>query len=90
MNIPVRESGTRSWHMPMNIRAISSLSMNCMCGRTYRNQGVGTGFIHYIEITSSAAALQVEVIPSNYRAMGFYERMGFVPLIITRFLKRLG
>jgi len=54
----------------------------------YRNQGVGAAFIQYIEETYASAALELEVTPSNHRALTFYRRMGFVPSEKTHLCKR--
>ena len=54
----------------------------------YRDQGIGAAFFHFIEETMSPAALQLEVTPSNHRAMGLYRRMGFVPSENTHLIKR--
>ena len=47
--------------------------------KEYRGKGVGTGFLNYLIATESAecTAIFLEVIPTNVRALEFYQRAGF-------------
>lgn len=45
----------------------------------YRNRGIGKAFFQSLEETwhSKAVALALQTIPTNHRAIAFYQRMGF-------------
>ena len=54
----------------------------------YRDQGIGAAFFHFIEETMSPAALQLEVAPSNRKALVLYNRLGFIPSGNTHLIKK--
>lgn len=53
----------------------------------YRSKGVATGFIEFAGRLEKTVALQLEVTPSNQRALTYYERMGFAPSANTHLLR---
>ncbi len=57
----------------------------------WRKQGIGTAFMDYISETSEAhvKAIQLEVTPTNKRALAYFMRQGLTPSANYHLLKRL-
>lgn len=52
-----------------------------------RGMGVATEFLAFVkEIHEDAAAIQLEVTPSNQRALEYYRRLGFSPSLNTHMI----
>lgn len=55
-----------------------------------RGMGVATEFLVFVkEINKDAAAIQLEVTPSNQRALAYYRRLGFEPSPNTHLISLL-
>jgi GNAT superfamily N-acetyltransferase len=48
----------------------------------FRSQGIGTTFLEQLKATeaSECKAIILEVVPSNFKAQKFYDKMGFRPV----------
>lgn len=58
--------------------------------QVYRNKGIGSNFIKNLaKMIDNAVALQLEVTPSNTRAMNYYKRMGFVKSKNSQLISKL-
>lgn len=57
----------------------------------WRGQGIGTAFLSYIAAMGDASVkgLQLEVTPTNERALAYYMRQGFRPVANRHLFKQL-
>ena len=54
-----------------------------------RNQGIATQFFEYLSTQWQAKALQLEVTPSNPRALRYYQKLGFSISKNTHLIKKI-
>lgn len=45
----------------------------------YREIGAASAFLNFVSDTQSGVAIQVEVTPSNKKALAYYQRLKFIP-----------
>ena len=55
---------------------------------SHRGKGISTDFMDFAGRLENAVAVQLEVTPSNHRALAYYKRLGFTPSDNTHLLRR--
>lgn len=55
--------------------------------KEFRNQGVSTYFLSFIEKMDNSVTFQLETTPSNQRALNYYEQLGFKRSTNTHLIK---